>query len=281
MYNPSEQSRAEQSRARIIVIVVCMMILVLCSGVLMYCHPNGINRVLVIAHRMQENIVDVVGVYHGRGYISTGDSTINCIGDSLTEGYKNDGISWADRLAALTQANTVNKYGIGGSTVSAYVDKNPMCVRFAYMDDDADYIVIFAGNNDFTQSVPMGEENSQDINTFYGALNVMLSGLRDKYPHGKFLYVTPLRMWHYHHPKWNEDVEYTSKNERGYTLLDYRNAIINRCEYYSIPYLDLYQQGLYGRTEKTRAAVYVDGLHPNDEGHRIIASQIAEALKRM
>lgn len=247
----------------------------------MYCHPNGMNRVLMIAHRIQENIVDVLGVYHGRGYVSTGDSTINCIGDSLTEGYKNDGISWADRLAALTQANAVNKYGIGGSTVSAYVDKKPMCLRFADMDDDADYIVIFAGNNDFTQSVPMGEENSHDINTFYGALNVMLSGLRDKYPYGKFLYVTPLRMWHYRHPKWTEDVEYTSKNEQGYTLLDYRNAIINRCEYYSIPYLDLYQQGLYGRTDNTRAAVYIDGLHPNDAGHRLIASQIAEALKRL
>ena len=149
------------------------------------------------------------------------------------------------------------------------------------MSDEADYIVIFAGNNDFTQSVPMGTPDSFDTDTFYGALNVMLSGIREKYPTGKILYVTPLRMWNYRHPEWEEPVQYDSHNQQGLTLKDYRDAIINRCDYYSIPYLDLYEQGLYGRTEKTREAVYVDGLHPNDKGHRMIASMIAESLKRL
>jgi hypothetical protein len=57
-------------------------------------------------------------------------------------------------------------------------------------------------------------------------------------------------MWNYTHPKWNEFVEYDKKNKVGKTLKDYRDAIINRCEYYEIPYLDLYNEGLYGRTKK-------------------------------
>lgn len=86
-------------------------------------------------------------------------------------------------------------------------------------------------------------------------------------------------MWDYHHPKWNIPVEYTAKNQQGLTLKDYRNAIINRCEYYEIPYLDLYMTGLYGRSPNTKDAVYVDGLHPNDEGHKQIASMVAGKLK--
>lgn len=48
------------------------------------------------------------------------------------------------------RAEKINKYGIGGSTVSDYVDEHPMCIRYSEMDDSADFIVIFAGNNDFT-----------------------------------------------------------------------------------------------------------------------------------
>ena len=114
----------------------------------------------------------------------------------------------------------------------------------------ADFIIIFAGNNDFTRSVPMGESNDTNIETFYSALNTLLWELREKYPKGEFLYGTPLRMWNYTHPKWNEFVEYDKKNKVGKTLKDYRDAIINRCEYYEIPYLDLYNEGLYGRTKK-------------------------------
>lgn len=277
MFKILQEKRREEKR---IIIIACALVMICLCAYMIFAHPGIKNRIIMLGHGAREDIYDYAVFYHGRDYISTGDAVINCLGDSLTEGYKNDEISWADRLSVLTMANKVNKYGIGGSTVSTYVDKNPMCVRYREMADDADYIVIFAGNNDFTQSVPMGDEDSLDTDNFYGALNVMLAGLREKYPAGKFLYVTPLRMWNYRHPKWQENVEYTSLNEQGYTLDDYRRAIINRCEYYSIPYLDLYSHGLYGRTEATRDAVYVDGLHPNDAGHRMIASQIADALKR-
>lgn len=246
------------------------------------CYKDKIDKKLnLISINMETRIFEYVNQYVGNDYVATGNKTINCLGDSITEGYKNREISWADKIESLTRADKVNKYGIGGSTVSDYVDEHPMCKRYANMDDNADFIIIFAGNNDFTRSVPIGNPDDMDTKTFYGALNIMLSGLREKYPNGKFLYVTPLRMWTYTHPLWEMPVEYTSVNKVGKTLKDYRNAIINRCEYYEIPYLDIYNEGLYGRTQKTRDSVYIDGLHPNDEGHRILASKIAGALKEL
>lgn len=259
------------------IFMISIVILVLWGG---YEHKNKIEKKLNIFYtNIETKIVEYVDTYVGVDYVSTGGKTINCLGDSITEGYKNREISWADKIEPLVRTEKINKYGIGGSTVSDYVDEHPMCIRYSEMDDSADFIVIFAGNNDFTRSVPMGEPNDTNTKTFYGALNTLLSGLREKYPNGKFLYVTPLRMWNYAHPKWNEFVEYDKKNKVGKTLKDYRDAIISRCEYYEIPYLDLYNEGLYGRTEKTRNAVYIDGLHPNDEGHNIIASKIAGKLK--
>lgn len=247
------------------------------------CHTiqNHKNQVNVYRHKIIEKVTDLNAIFLGYPYISTRNRTINCLGDSITEGYLNDGISWADRLQTLTYAKAVNKYGIGGSTVSTFADQHPMCLRYNEMDSKADFIVIFGGNNDFTQSVPLGNEDDVDTKTFYGGLNVLLLGLREKYPTGKFLYVTPLRMWDYQHPKWSKFVQYNERNRVGLTLLDYRNAIVNRCNYYEIPYLDLYNQGLYGSTKTTRDAVYHDGLHPNDNGHRIIASQIANALMKL
>ena len=265
-----------QSRAWIIKLAVLVLLLLLSMlGIYAHYHGGLRHNACHMLHKGHETLLDMQehSLYGG---IMAG-KTINCLGDSITEGYKNDELSWVDRLPMLIGAH-VRKYGIGGSTISAYVDEHPMCQRYADMDAEADCVVIFAGNNDFTRSVPLGDKDSRDEKNFYGALNIMLSGLRDKYPKGEFLFVTPLKMWHYTHPNWKMPVEYDAFNEQGLSLNDYRKAIIDRCEYYGIPVLDMYTKGIYGRTDKTREMVYVDGLHPNDKGHRLLARQIARAL---
>ena len=78
--------------------------------------------------------------------------------------------------------------GIGGSYLGARAVIEALSHHFNPKN------VIFAGNNDFPRSVPLGDKDSRDEKNFYGALNIMLSGLRDKYPKGEFLFVTPLKM---------------------------------------------------------------------------------------
>nr|DAF22525.1 MAG TPA: GDSL like Lipase Acylhydrolase [Caudoviricetes sp.] len=202
---------------------------------------------------------------------------INCLGDSITYGDRNNGISWADKLKNYINIKNITKYGVNGSTISDYVNENPMCNRYMNMGE-ADLTIIFGGHNDFSLSVPMGEETSKDTKTFYGALNVLLGGLREKYLINKLLVLTPIRVWEHPHSLWEEPINYYSQNKVGKTLKDYRDAIVNRCQYYCIPYLDLYNEGLYGGTDSTRNAVYVDGLHPNDIGYDILARKVASKI---
>ena len=79
----------------------------------------------------------------------------------------------------------MNNYGIGGSTVSNYVTegRNPMCDRYMKMSEKTtDIVLIEGGRNDFNHDVSIGEVDSYDTTTFCGALNVIIEGMKEKYP---------------------------------------------------------------------------------------------------
>ena len=73
-------------------------------------------------------------------------------------------------------------YGIIGSTLQYDADKNPMCVRYADMDSDADIVAFMGGTNDYWYNKPLGTFGDTQDTTFYGALDVLVSGLIAKYP---------------------------------------------------------------------------------------------------
>ena len=66
------------------------------------------------------------------------------------------------------------------------------------------------------------------------------------------------------------------KNSSGNTFEDYRNAMVQVCEKYSIPYYDAFtESGLNGwNTAQSNAYLTAnsngtaDGTHPNEEGYR-------------
>ena len=153
-----------------------------------------------------------------------------------------------------------------------------MCIRYNDMADDADMVIVFCGNNDFTQSVPLGTPESCDTATFYGALNTLLHGLREKYPTSIIMIVTPLRMKNYSHPLWREPVEYTSRNVVGCTLQDYRDAIVCRCSAFHVPICDIFAEEAFSCSRASSRTLTLDGLHPNDCGHRLLADKIATSL---
>ncbi|MBQ7384209.1 MAG: SGNH/GDSL hydrolase family protein, partial [Clostridia bacterium] len=112
--------------------------------------------------------------------------TINFLGDSYFEGHNMTNkhmYVWPAMLAQKYEMNFVN-HGWNGSTVSAYAtEKNPMVNRYVNLpDNDPDIVIIEGGRNDFSQKVPMGTNGSTNKNTFKGALNVLISGVQEKYP---------------------------------------------------------------------------------------------------
>jgi lysophospholipase L1-like esterase len=66
------------------------------------------------------------------------------------------------------------------------------------------------------------------------------------------------------------------------TLLTYVNIIKEVAEFYSLPTLDLWSvSGIQPNVKVLREKYCPDGLHPNDAGHKIIASRLAGFLKSL
>lgn len=160
------------------------------------------------------------------------NKTLVAIGDSLIYGNKlgNDA-TWVNKLAARHNM-TVYNHGINGNTVARQqteTKNQPMCVRYADMENGADYVVVLGGANDKRLSVPLGEDDSTDDTTFKGALNVLISGLTEKYPRAHILFMTNYDRW-------------PSKNKLGISDIDYVDAMISVCARRSIPCFDNYRE---------------------------------------
>ena len=185
--------------------------------------------------------------------------TYVALGDSITYGYdiSRGGFAMDNPYPAVV-GQTLNlkaaiNYGISGSTVSAGVGRAEMCARYAEMIDDADIVSVMGGVNDFSVGVPLGKITDTDTTTFYGALNALASGLRDKYPDAFIFFMTPLKF---------RGCEGVMSN--GGTLDDFRNAVKRVCKKYGIAVLDAAELADYSK-DYDSANYTGDGLHPSQE----------------
>ncbi len=149
--------------------------------------------------------------------------TMYAMGDSYFGGSSlGKDVTWVNKLGNKYKMNYEN-YGIGGSTMSDYViDKNPMVNRISRMrKTDANIILLEGGRNDRTMLVPLGDKDSRDTKTFYGAVNYMLDYFLEKYPSALIILVTP---W-----------KHSSKTSSGYSNITYADALRDIAEYRNNP----------------------------------------------
>lgn len=114
-------------------------------------------------------------------------------GDSMMKGHTLSAEkTWIHKLASRNNMTYVN-YGINGTflTNRLYNGQKGLVERYVDMADDFDYLLFHVGTNDANALVPMGTDDSVDISTFKGALNVLGDGLLTKYPKAKMGFITP------------------------------------------------------------------------------------------
>lgn len=193
---------------------------------------------------------------------------MNFLGDSITFGVgaTSQENTYASILGRTFHAE-VNNYGISGATLACN-SSAPFTFRYNAMDQDADMIVVFGGTNDFCLDVPLGSVGDVSHNTFYGGLNILMKGLKIKYPNTAIIFLTPIKRTYY--IAWNE------KNHVNATLEDYRNSIIQMGQMYGIRVIDLYSAKELDFTKDTE--FMPDGLHPSDAGQQKIAEYIFNHL---
>ena len=208
------------------------------------------------------------------------------VGDSITYGAWSDAKYW-EILDENINFSTVTGMGVSSSCISAtsdYGTKNePLINRYTTIPD-ADLISIFMGTNDYGHETPLGTiEDSTDI-SFYGALNIIIPQLKNAHPNSRIVFLTPIHRY----GRGTSGIlgtDYTYdyiNNGVGANLGDYVNAIKEVCAKYSIPVIDLYTlYDLDVTDENIRTQYMPDGLHPNAEGHQILADIIAEELRKI
>ena len=205
--------------------------------------------------------------------------TINFLGDSITEGH-----GTTDPEKAFHQIikekyglEFAYNYGIGGTRIARQLvptrDRTKHDLYFELraetMDRNADTVVVFGGTNDYGHGdAPLGETESEDIYTFCGAVNSLISKLEMDFPKAKIIFMTPLHRLN----------EMQPSQPDGKTLEDYVKAIREICKKRGVAVIDLFE---INPLDPGDEVLVPDGLHPSDEGHKIMAEVIAEELLKI
>lgn len=204
---------------------------------------------------------------------------INFLGDSITEGSCATRPEWAYVEVMKTSYGlaAARNYGIGGTRIARQQvpSENPKFdrdfpSRVSEMDPDADIVIVFGGTNDHGHGdAPFGVDSDRTADTFCGACHCLYRSLLENFPRAKIVVLTPL----------HREVETRAD---GITLEDYVNQIRNAAAQYGLPILDLYERStIKANVPEIAARLTTDGLHPNDEGHAILAQEIGEYLKTL
>lgn len=212
---------------------------------------------------------------------------ISFLGDSITYGYNGAksntrvDLPYPEIIKNNTGCISTN-LGINGSTIGGTGEiiegirngYEPMNIRISNVSSNADYLVIFGGTNDFFSSdaqVTLGTIKDEDNSTFYGGLKKMFEYYYNNFLNTKIGYILPLKR-----------SMMNTKNKFGYELKDYINAIMEVCNMYSIPYLNLFDEGqCYPLNSIWKNRNLPDGLHPNQEFYYVLADKIQHFIEKL
>lgn len=202
------------------------------------------------------------------GALLSSASTWYVIGDSISDTNLLPQTKYMTVLGNKFNNLTINNVGKDGSH---FTNKTTGYSTFATLlgklpSNEPNVITIFGGVNDYIQSCTIGDISSTDTSNFYGALNSFVAALNSKYVNAKKLFIIPLNM--------RAGVFSTNSNgtnSLGNTLQQYRDAIIAVCNANNIEYIDLHED-----VELQPDLISSDGLHPTQDGHKLLASKLSK-----
>lgn len=212
--------------------------------------------------------------------------TVCFLGDSITEGcgVRNIAANRYDNvLKELCALKTVHNYGIGGTRIAHQFQPSEearwdlhFCGRAEKMELDADVVVVFGGTNDYGHGdAPFGALGDTDRGTYCGAVHWLMKRLVEMYPDKVIVFMTPARRVGDANAS-----ERPCKQGTGRPLKAYAEVICQTAKAFPVQVLDLYEQlGIDPNLQADRERYAPDGLHLNDEGHRILAGKLQTFLQ--
>ena len=220
------------------------------------------NKLLAKKHKSPEEIENE------KIFAENNKILINFLGDSITEGLK-----WQKKEIFCFYLSKwlnirINNQGYHATRIARQDDDDKdFNFRLKDLDEKADFTFIFGGTNDYGMGESeLGDINSDSYYTFYGALKNLVKDLLSKFNNDKICFILPLS-------RFEED-----KIIKHGTLQKYRDIIKEICDLNKIDTLDLCKELPIPNTEG-KSEFFKDGLHPNKQGHKLIARNIIKYLK--
>lgn len=196
------------------------------------------------------------------------------IGDSLTDPqYASEGYPY---LVSKALGLTLTNVGASGKVMNYFVDLIP-----GYADD-FDLVTVLLGTNNQGYNCAIGSLNDgvdyTTNNSFYAQAQKVAEVLMGKYPTAVIAFLTPIRRTGVDGQNNNDDGYMI--NALGLTTEPYAEAVKEVADYYGLPCLDLYHNGINPKSEWMRQLYFVnsDGTHPNNKGHAKYTAPVIKAF---
>lgn len=233
-------------------------------------HLNTDQRFIKIIPETQSN------------YDLSANNNLTFVGDSITYGLHASDSSHSYPSIISKNANiTVYNEGVSNSTWQngSANDTISLVSRSKSIDfTRGNTVVLFAGTNDFAQSLPIGALTDTTDKTMLGAINLVIQNIYGKNSAADIRLILPMWRARINDTNTPVDIENTA-NGIGKYLKDYNDAIMSVGEYYHFPVLDLYH--VFGINKLNYANWLADGLHPNDAGYAKLANIIGNFIARL
>lgn len=214
------------------------------------------------------------------------------LGDSITEGVGVEDIingRYDNIIKQKCNLKETYNYGIGGTRIAHQTKPSEkprfdlcFCGRAYNINSDADIIVVYGGVNDYIHGdAPFGSLGDSTPSTFCGGVEFLMNILKELYPNSKIIFMTPARMFH---GDIKDEFPSPDKNKLSDSkpLLEYVKIIEKTAEKHNIPVLNLYEKlPINPNIAEHKEKYTADGLHFNDEGHKIIADLLIKFIENL
>lgn len=200
-----------------------------------------------------------------------------CVGDSLTEINDRASMRYMDYIQIDTGIKPYNMGLSGTGYANKHAQGNAFVDRIVNVPIDSDVVTIFGSNNDVFVELPVGDITDRGTESLCGFINDTIDALYTSYPRAILGIITPC--------PW-ENIYPSAITTIGLKGIAYSEALVNICKLRGIPYLDLFHcSGLRPYESAYREIYYTNddgaGVHPNELGHKILASHIKAFLETL
>lgn len=212
------------------------------------------------------------GLY-GKKYVALGDSNTHGSGPK----------PYCQIAAEYYDMPFVN-YGIHSSTIAEYGGPGggyePMCVRYASMDADAEIVTVMGGGNDLYDEIgTMSDRQENGQYTLYSGCHKLFTGIMERYPNAKVGVILP--------PQNAKGLPTDTEGSGPDIDLQKREAKVmvvkQVAEHYSLPVLDLFHHGGingYGTVQR-ELFFQLDKLHLTAAGQARLAVRVIAWMKTL